>query len=80
MLIALNGEELTDEERVTFTALTGRESEPGEPVEEFWAVVGRRGGKTRAMSALALYIAALCEHDLAPGERGLIPILAASRQ
>lgn len=80
LLIALNGEELIVEERLTFTALTGREHEPGAPCEEFWAVIGRRGGKTRAMSALALFIAALCEHDLAAGEKGLIPILAASRQ
>ena len=57
LLIALSGEKLTDEERVVFAALTGREHEPGLPVEEFWGVVGRRGGKTRAMSALAAYIA-----------------------
>jgi phage terminase large subunit-like protein len=80
MLIALMGEELSVEERVTFTSLTGRDREPGVPVEEFWAVVGRRGGKTRAMSVLAAYMAALCEHDLAPGERGVIPIMAASKQ
>src|SRR5829696_910074 len=32
------------------------------------------------MSALAAYIAGFCEHALAPGERGVIPILAASKQ
>ena len=63
------------------TALTGREHEPGAPVEEFWAVVGRRGGKTRARSVLATYLAVLCEHPgLVPGERGVIPILAASKK
>ena len=46
LLIAIMGEALTTSERVTFTALTGRDLEPGRPVEEFWAVVGRRGGKT----------------------------------
>ena len=35
LLIAIGGEELTDEERVIFKALTCRESEPLEPVEEF---------------------------------------------
>jgi phage terminase large subunit-like protein len=80
MLIALMGEELTAEERIVFTSLTGRDREPGILVEEFWAIVGRRGGKTRAMSALATYIAGLCEYDFAPGERGVIPIMAASKQ
>jgi phage terminase large subunit-like protein len=51
-------------------------------VEEFWAVIGRRGGKTRAMAILAAYLAACVDHrdTLAPGERGVIPLLAASVQ
>jgi hypothetical protein len=49
LLIAIVGERLTKRERVVFKGLTGRDSEPGEPVEEFWGVIGRRGGKTRAM-------------------------------
>jgi hypothetical protein len=82
LLIAIVGEELTEDERVTFKALTGRNSEPLEPVEEFWAVIGRRGGKTRATAVLAAYLAACCDHRniLAPGERGAIPLLAASVQ
>ena len=80
LLIAIVGEALTDEERVTFESLTGRAREPLELVEEFWAVIGRRGGKTRAMAVLAAFIAACCDHRhiLAPGERGVLPILAAS--
>lgn len=79
-LIAAMGEALTDEEREVFTAITGRDVEPLEPVEELWAIVGRRGGKTRAAGTLAAYIGGLCDHSgyLAPGERGVIPILAAS--
>ena len=82
LLIATVGEELTEDERVVFKALTGRETEPLEPCEEFWAVIGRRGGKTRAMAVLAAYIAALVDHHgvLGPGERGVVPILAASTQ
>jgi hypothetical protein len=49
LLIAAMGEELTDEERVLFRELTGRDREPGQRVEELVAVVGRRGGKSRAM-------------------------------
>ncbi len=80
LLIAIAGEPLTDNERVVFTALTGREREPRELIEEFWGIIGRRSGKTRAMAVLAAWIAALCDHSavLAPGERGTLPILSAS--
>jgi hypothetical protein len=82
LLIAIVGEALTEDERVIFKALTGRNSEPLEPVEEFWGVIGRRGGKTRATAILAAYLAACIDHRgiLAPGERGVIPLLAASVQ
>jgi hypothetical protein len=39
-LIAIVGEPLTDEERVTFKALTGREREALEPLEEAWLIIG----------------------------------------
>ena len=61
-LIAIVGEELSDDERAVFKSLTGREREPLEPVEEFWAVIGRRGGKTRSMAVLAAYIAGCVDH------------------
>jgi hypothetical protein len=82
LLVAIVGEELSEDERVVLKGLTGRDSEPLEPVEEFWAVIGRRGGKTRAMAVLAAYLAAGVDHreSLAPGERGVIPLLAASVQ
>ncbi|WP_192259332.1 hypothetical protein [Mesorhizobium caraganae] len=72
MLIALMGEPLTADERIVFRALTQREHEPEQPVEEFWGIVGRRGGKTRAMSVLSAYLAALCDWSdvLVPGETG----------
>ncbi|MER9771783.1 hypothetical protein [Mesorhizobium sp. M0220] len=78
MLIALMGEPLTLDERVIFTALTQREHEPLCPVEEFWGIVGRRGGKTRAMSVLSAYLAALCDWSdvLVPGETGKLFYLA----
>ena len=77
LLIAAMGEELTSSERETFKAITGREREPGERVEELVAVVGRRGGKSRAISTLACYIAGLCTHNsLVAGERGVLLIIA----
>jgi len=78
LLIAAVGEALTDDERVTFKALTGREREPGQMVEVFLAVAGRRSGKSRAMSVLSVYLAALVDWsaDLALGERGIALYLA----
>lgn len=80
LLIAAMGEILTDPERAVFTALTGRDVEPLERVEELWGIVGRRGGKTRAAATLGAYIATCCDFSdkLARGERGVLPIMAAS--
>jgi hypothetical protein len=76
LMIAAMGEPLTDDERETFTKLTGREREPLARVEELCAVVGRRGGKSRAMATLAAYIGGLCKHPLARGERGVMLCVA----
>ena len=71
LMIAAMGEPLLDDERETFTKLTGRAHEPLARVEELAAVVGRRGGKSRAMATLAVYIAGLCTHPLVRGEGGI---------
>lgn len=76
LMIAAMGEPLTDAERVTFRKLTGRAHEPLQRVEELEAVVGRRGGKSRAMAVLAAYIAGLCKHPLVRGERGVFLCIA----
>lgn len=81
MLIAVMGEPLDQDEQDTFRHLTGgREYVPGERVEEFWAVVGRRSGKTRAAAVLAVYLAFLVDYadKLTLGERGLVAVLSAS--
>ena len=54
LMIAAMGEPLTDDERIIFTKLTGREREPLQRVEELAANVGRRGGKSRAMATPGL--------------------------
>ena len=80
LLIAMMGEALTTEERKVFKSLTGRDHEPLVRVEEFWAIIGRRGGKTRAISVLAVYLAALVDWRpvLAPGERAGLAILSST--
>ena len=82
VLIAAMGEALTPDERETFKELTGREQEPGVPVEELWGIVGRRGGKSRAIAALGVFLAVCIDHRavLAPGQFGLVPILSASQK
>lgn len=78
LLIAAMGERLTADERALLKTLTGREREPLKRVDELACVIGRRGGKSRAMSVLATYIAGLCDHSdaLVPGERGVLLCVA----
>jgi hypothetical protein len=70
--IAAMGEELTDDERLLFSQLTGRDREPLEQVEELIARKGRRSGGTTFMSRLLVYQTCLCAWDdvLDPGEVG----------
>src|SRR5688572_24387660 len=78
LLIAAMGERLTVEERKVFKELTGRHREPRKRVDELVAVVGRRGGKSRALSVFASYLATLVDHKhvLSPGERGVALLIA----
>src|SRR5262249_51394744 len=73
LLIAAMGEALREDERDIFSQLTGRKHEPLERVHELACIIGRRGGKSRAMATLACYIAGLCGHGdaLVPGEKGI---------
>jgi hypothetical protein len=78
LLIAAMGEALTPDERAIFKQLTNRDREPGTRVSELEIVAGRRGGKTRALAALATYLAALVDYSdvLIPGETGVLLCLA----
>jgi hypothetical protein len=81
LLIAAMGESLSTDERALFKELTHRDHEPLQRVEEFIAVVGRRGGKSRAVSVLATFIAGLCEHpNLVAGETGVLLCIAPDRE
>ena len=82
LLIAAMGEPLTDEERAIFAKLTGREREPGERVDELWCVIGRRGGKSRAIAALLVYLATMVDYrsQLVLGERGVVLCLARTQE
>ena len=72
------GEPLNKDELETFTKFTGRKTPPSQRVDELWCCVGRRGGKSRAMSVLATYLAGLCDYSdkLARGEKGVVLLIA----
>ena len=80
LLIAAMGEPLTPDELTAFRALTGRQAAPVERVEELWCVIGRRGGKSRAIAALAAYLGLLCVYPRVPGELMTVVCVAGSRR
>ena len=80
MLIALMGEPLTDAELEIFRTFTKRDASPAERVREAWFVIGRRGGKSRAIAALTVYLACLCKHQLVKGETGVALVIAPDKK
>ena len=76
------GERLTARELEIWQECTGRESYPSKPFGEAWICVGRRGGKSRVLSALAVYCAFAVDWRpcLSKGERAYIPVVAADRE
>ena len=82
ILLAAMGEPLTPDELETFKTFTGRDTPLTERVDELWACVGRRGGKSRAMSTLAVYLAGLCDYrdKLDKGEKGVVLLIAPDKK
>lgn len=82
---AIFGDALTAEELVIFKELTGRDEAPAEAVNEAWLVMGRRSGKDVKAASICAYLATIGElrygftKRLAPGERGVIQLLAVDR-
>ena len=77
MLLALMGEPLEPVELEVYRKLTRRDAAPDQRCSEGAIIAGRRGGKSRALSVLAAYIAGLCEHSaLVKGETGVCLLIA----
>jgi hypothetical protein len=70
----------TDEERAIFEEISGGRPLPAKRVRELWAVVARRGGKSRMAAAIGVYLALFVPRNLAPGEVGEVTIVAATRE
>ncbi len=66
----------------TFKLCTGREAPPSQPCAGATLIIGRRGGKSRILSLLACYLAALNQWHrfLAPGETGVVAIICPDRK
>jgi hypothetical protein len=79
---ALFGLPLGESELAFFRECTGRENAPTARAREGWLIVGRRGGKSRILSLIAAYLATFVDWSpfLAPGERGVITVLASDRR
>jgi hypothetical protein len=61
---------------------TGRNNAPETPFAEAALVVGRRGGKSRVLALIAVFLAAFRDYEphLAPGEVATIAVIAADRR
>lgn len=79
---ALFGLEIgSDEALERFRRFTGRNESPQKRQREAWLAIGRRGGKSRTLALIGVYLAC-CEdwrENLAPGELGFIRVLANNR-
>jgi hypothetical protein len=65
-----------------YTARTGRADLPTSAPREAWAISGRRGGKSAIVALVAVYLACYRDYGnrLAPGERAVLPVIAADRK
>ncbi len=81
-LKAAIGVDLTEDEAATFAAASGGRKPPRGRVEQLWAIVGRRSGKTRMAALITSYLATCVDHSayLAPGEVGHVLCLAPTQK
>jgi hypothetical protein len=67
-------------ERELFRAYAGGRTPPQTAPREAWILAGRRAGKSRIASLVAVYATTCQTYTLAPGEVGVFPIIAADRR
>jgi hypothetical protein len=81
-LKALFGLPMDEAEATLYRTHTGRTEAPTTPSKEAALVIGRRGGKSRILALIAVYLAAFRNYEpyLAPGEVATIAVIAADRK
>jgi hypothetical protein len=78
----VSGERLDRREAALFRRCTGRSTLPTKPVRRLIVIAGRRGGKDRFASAVAVHRAALAadwKQVLSPGEAAVVLLLGADQ-
>ena len=76
---------MDDDRTALFNKLSGGREPPSERVRELFCIAGRRSAKTHTAAAIAVYLASVgaaiegLTEKLAPGERGVIALLATDR-
>jgi len=78
-LRAAYGLPLAESEFELYRQATGRETPPGAPAREVYLICGRRAGKSRIAAAIAVYEALFPQVKLAPGEVGVVALIAVDR-
>jgi hypothetical protein len=79
----ISGEPLDDRETELFCQCTGRTRLPTGPVKDLTMLVGRRGGKDRFMSGVAVHTAALAadwSKTLSAGEQGVVILIGSDKK
>lgn len=79
ILKAAFGLPLSEEQQEIFAAVAGGRDPPTKRVRELWCIAGRRSGKSRMAAMIAVYLAMFVKHRLSPGEKGMVLVLAASK-
>jgi len=81
-LTALFGLPLSGEAFEHYKTHTGRDDVPSRPYREAALVCGRKGGKSRVLALVAVYLACFFDYSpyLAPGEVPTVAIIAADRR
>jgi hypothetical protein len=79
----ISGQPLDDGEMALVFECTGRRVLPLNPPRRLYLLVGRRGGKSRFLSALAVWVAALAanwRNLMAPGEPAVVMLVACDKK
>ncbi len=81
-LAALFALPMDDAAQTLYWAHTGRQDAPEAPFKEAALVIGRRGGKSRVLALIAVFLATFRDYapHLAPGEVATVAVIAADRR
>lgn len=82
VLRAIFGLQMDEADKALFVELTGRTEAPDTQAREVWLCIGRRGGKSRIVALIAVFLSCFRSYtdNLAAGERGILMIVATDRK